>query len=156
VANLDGVWTSVQPRNKNRESNLDTRRKVKGGGGRGNRGEKSGTKGKFRKPDDDDTDNKRTIYGKLMYYHFRDGRWKPVNKNPAQIAADKKYAAKKASELTAAAALLTAGEATPAVAGMTSTPASTGAPDKDKLRAANLAKLVYEQLSIAMKAELEE
>jgi hypothetical protein len=33
---------------------------------------------------------------------------------------------------------------------------STGAANKDKLGAANLAKLVYEQLSIDMKAELEE
>jgi hypothetical protein len=31
-----------------------------------------------------------------------------------------------------------------------------GAPDTDKLRAANLAKLVFEQLSIAMKAELDD
>jgi hypothetical protein len=59
----------------------------------GNGGEKIGTKGKFRKPDDDDTYNKRAIYKKLMYYHFRDGHWKPVDKTPAQIAAAKKPAA---------------------------------------------------------------
>jgi hypothetical protein len=35
-------------------------------------------------------------------------------------------------------------------------PASTGAPDVDKSCAANFAKLVLEQLIIAMKAELDD
>jgi hypothetical protein len=39
---------------------------------------------------------------------------------------------------------------------MTVTPASTGTPNKENLTLANLAKLVYEQLSIATKVELEE
>jgi hypothetical protein len=43
-----------------------------------------------------------------MYYHLFYGRWKPVDKTPAQIAATKKSAAAKAAKLAAAAALLTA------------------------------------------------
>jgi hypothetical protein len=35
-------------------------------------------------------------------------------------------------------------------------PASTGAPDVDKLCAVNLAKLVFEQLIIVVKAELDD
>jgi hypothetical protein len=91
-----------------------------------------------------------------MYYHFCDGRWKPVDKTPAQIAAAKNSAAAKAAKLAATATILTSGETAPAGAGMSATPESAGTPNKDKLRAANLAKLVYEQLSISMKAELEE
>jgi hypothetical protein len=68
-----------------------------------------------------------------MYYHFCDGCWKPVDKTPTQIAATKKSAAEKAAKLAAVASLLTAGEAAPAGAGMTVTPASTGTPNKDKL-----------------------
>jgi hypothetical protein len=112
----------------NRQQFLDTKIKLKGGGGRGNGGEKSGAKSKFRKPG-----NKLTIDGKLMYYHFRDECWKPVDKTPAKIAADKKSAAAKADKLEAAPALLTAHEAAPAGYGMTATPTSTGTHNKDKL-----------------------
>jgi hypothetical protein len=131
----------------NHQQFLDTRIKVKGGGWRGNGDAKSGTKVKFRKPDDDDIDNKHTIDRKLMYYHFCDGSWKSVDKTPAQIVAAKKSPAAKAAKLEAA---------TPTVAGTTTTPETTGTPNNEKLRAVNLAKLVYEQLSIAVKAELEE
>jgi hypothetical protein len=77
-----------------------------------------------------------------MYHHFRNSRWKPVEKNPAQITTAKKSAATKAAKLAAYADLRDAGE--------------PGSPDTDKLRAANLANLFYDQLSISMKAELEE
>jgi hypothetical protein len=101
-----------------------------------------------------DTYNQRTIDGKLMYYHFRDGHWKPVDKTPAKIAAAKK-SSEKAAKLAAAALMAAAGG--PVVAEVNATaPTSTGAPHTDKLSAAKLAKLVFEQLNIAMKAGLDE
>jgi hypothetical protein len=90
-----------------------------------------------------------------MYYHYRSGKWKVVDKTPTQIAEQKKSAATKAAKI-AAAALIAQSVAPPApVAGMTAAfPLAAAAPDHDKLKAANLAKLVMEQLSIAMQAEL--
>jgi hypothetical protein len=72
------------------------------------------------------------------------------------IAEQKKLAAAKAAKL-AASALLTQAAATPApVAGMTAVlPLPAAAPSQDKLNAANLAKLVMDHLSLAVKAELE-
>jgi hypothetical protein len=84
------------------------------------------------------------------------GKWKVVDKTPAQIAEQKKSAAAKAAKI-AAAALIAQSVAPPApVAGMTaacSLPAA--APSHDKLKAANLKKLVMEQLSLAMQAEMD-
>jgi hypothetical protein len=90
-----------------------------------------------------------------MYYHYRSGKWKVVDKTPSQIADHKKSAAAKAAKV-AAAALLAQAAATPApVAGMTAAfPLPAAVPSQDKLKAVNLAKLVMEQLSLAMKAEL--
>jgi hypothetical protein len=128
----------------NRKQFLDTKKKGENGGGGG--GERPGTEDRFRKPDDGDSYNQRTIDGKLMYYHFRDGRLKPVDNTPAQISSAEKSAANVAKLAAAAAA-----------AGILATaPASTGVPDTNKLRATNFAKIVFEQLNIAMKAELDE
>jgi hypothetical protein len=98
---------------RNRKQFLNRRKKGKSGGGggngngNGNGGARSGTKGKVRNPDNDDMDNKRTIYGKSMYYHFRGCHW---DKTPAQIATAKKYIATKAANMAAAEALLIAGK----------------------------------------------
>jgi hypothetical protein len=91
-----------------------------------------------------------------MYYHYRSGKWKVVDKTPSQIAEQKKSAEAKAVKV-AAAALLAQAAATPTpVAGMTAAfPLPVAAPSQDKLKAANLAKLVMEQLSLTMKAELD-
>jgi hypothetical protein len=102
----------------NRKQLLKANKKGKNGEGVG--GERPGTKGKFQKPDGRYSDNQRNIDGKLMHYHFRDGRWKPVDKTPAPIASVKKSAAK-AAKLAAAAALLTAEGGDPAVPGMIAT-----------------------------------
>jgi hypothetical protein len=94
--------------------------------------------------------------GKHMYCHYRSGKWKLVDKTPAQIADQKKSAAAKAAKV-AAADLLGQAAATPApVAGMNAVlPLPAAAPSQDKLKAENLAKLVIEQLSLSMKAELD-
>jgi hypothetical protein len=107
------------------------------------------------KPDANEN-GKRHIDGKHMYYHYRSGKWKVVDKTPAQIAEQKKSAAAKAAKV-AAAALIAQSVATPAlVAGMTAAlPLPAAAPSQDKLKAANLAKLVMEHISLAMKAELD-
>jgi hypothetical protein len=91
-----------------------------------------------------------------MYYHFRYGYWNPVDKTPAQIASAKK-AATKAAKLAAAAALLASGGGGPAVAGMTAAAQALTAvaPGVDKLRAVNLAKLVFQQFHIEMESELD-
>jgi predicted exporter len=91
-----------------------------------------------------------------MYYHYRSGKWKVVDKTPAQITEQKKSLAANAAKI-AAAALIAQAVATPApVAGMTAAlPLPAAAPIQDKLKAANLAKQVMEQLSLAMKAELD-
>jgi hypothetical protein len=110
---------------------------------------------KWRKPDANEN-GKQHIDGKYMYYHYCSGKWKVVDKTPAQIADQKKSAAAKAAKV-AAAALLAQAAATPSpVAGMTAAfPLPAAVPSQDKLKAANLAKLVIEQLSLAMKAELD-
>jgi hypothetical protein len=91
-----------------------------------------------------------------MYYHYRSGKWKVVDKTPSQISDKKKSAAAKAAKV-AAAALLAQAATTPApVAGMTDAlPLPAAAPSQDKLKADNLAKLVMDQLSHTMKAELD-
>jgi hypothetical protein len=91
-----------------------------------------------------------------MYYHYRSGKWKVVDKTPSQIAEQKKSAAAKDSKM-AAEALIAQSVAPPApVAGMTAAfPLPAAAPSHDKLKAVNLAKLVMEQLSLAMQAELD-
>jgi hypothetical protein len=81
-----------------------------------------------------------------MYYHYRSGKWKVVDKIPAQIAEQKKSAAAKAAKI-ASAALIAPYWSTAAL----TLPAA--APSHDKLTAANLTKFVMEQLSLAMKAE---
>jgi hypothetical protein len=90
-----------------------------------------------------------------MYYHYRSGKWKVEDKTPAQFAEQNKSATAKAAKI-AAAALIAHSVAPPApVAGMTAAfPLPAAAPSHDKLKAANLAKLVMEQLSLAMQAEL--
>jgi hypothetical protein len=79
-----------------------------------------------------------------------------VDKTPAQIADQKKSAAAKAAKI-AAATLIAHSVAPPApVAGVTAAfPLPAAAPSHDKLKAANIAKLVMEHLSLAMQAELD-
>jgi hypothetical protein len=43
-----------------------------------------------------------------MYYHYCSGKWKLVDKTPAQIAATKKTATERAAKVTAAALLIEA------------------------------------------------
>jgi hypothetical protein len=87
-----------------------------------------------------------------MDYHYRSGKWKFVDKTPAQIAA-----AKKARVANIAAAGLTdpapEGASTAVLKAALPLPIST--PSQDKLKAANLAKLVIEQLNLAMRAEFD-
>jgi hypothetical protein len=91
-----------------------------------------------------------------MYYHYRSGKWKVVDKTPVQIEEQKKSAAAKAAKI-AAAALIAQSVAPPAPeAGMTAAfPLPAATPSHYKLKAENLAQLVMEQLSIAMQAELD-
>jgi hypothetical protein len=82
-------------------------RKPKGGGGSGH--QKFGGKNKCRKPEPSE-DGKRHIDGKHVCYHYRSGRWKVVDKTPAQIAAAKKSATERAAKVAAAALLAEAAE----------------------------------------------
>jgi hypothetical protein len=140
---------------KNRQLFLDGRKQSRGGPTTGSVHQKSGGKSdwKWRKPEPNEN-GKRHIDGKHRYYHYRSGKWKVVDKTPAQITEQKKSAAAKAAKI-AAAALIAQSVAPPApLAGMTAAftlPAA--APSHDKLKAVNLAKLVMEQLSLAMQAE---
>jgi hypothetical protein len=142
---------------KNRQLFLDNLKQGGSGPEAGSGHQKSGGKNdwKWRKPDAHEN-GKRHIDGKHMYYHYRAGKWKVVDKTPAQIVDQKKSAAAKAAKV-AAAALLAQAATTPApVAGMTAAlPLPAAAPSQDKLKAVNLEKLVIEQLSLAMKAELD-
>jgi hypothetical protein len=142
---------------KNRHLFLDGRKPSGGGPTTGSGHQNSGGKSdwKWRKPEPNEN-GKRHIDGKHMYYHYRSGKWKVVDKTQAQIAEQKKSAAAKASNI-AAAALIAQSVAPPApVAGMTAaSPLPASAPSHDKLKAANLTKLVMEKLSLAMQAELD-
>jgi hypothetical protein len=142
---------------KNRQLFLDNRKQSGNGPAAGSGHQKSGGKNdwKWRKPDANEN-GKRHIDDKHIYYHYRSGKWKVVDKTPAQIADQKKSAATKSAKV-AATSLLAQAAATPApVAGMTAAlPLPAAAPSQDKLKAVNLAKLVMEQLSLAMKAELD-
>jgi hypothetical protein len=75
-----------------------------------------------------------------------------VDKTPAQIAA-----AKKARVVNIAAAALAdpAPEGAPAAVLTAALPLTTYTPSQDKLKAANLAKLVFDQLNLAMRAEFD-
>jgi hypothetical protein len=53
-----------------------------------------------------------------MYYHYRSGRWKVVDKTPYQISAEKKYASGLVAKV-ATAALLTESEVGAPEAGLT-------------------------------------
>jgi hypothetical protein len=127
---------------KNRHLFLDSRKQGGGGPTVGSRHQKSGGKSdwKWRKPEPNEN-GKMHIDGKHMYYHYRSGKWKVVDKTPAQITEQKKSAAAKAAKI-AASALIARAAVTPApVAGMTAAlPLPAAAPSQDKLKAANLAK----------------
>jgi hypothetical protein len=87
-----------------------------------------------------------------MYYHYRSGKWKVVDNTPAQIAAAKK--ARVANIATAAlVAPVPEGAQSAVLTAALSLPTAT--PSKDKLKAENLAKLVLEQLNLAMRAEFD-
>jgi hypothetical protein len=144
---------------KNRQLFLDSRKQGGGGPKAGSEHQKSGDKSdsKWRKPDANEN-GKMHIDGKHMYYHYRSGKWKVVDRTPSQNAEQKKSASAKATKV-AAASLLAQAAATPApVAGMTAAlTLPTAAPSQDKLKAVNRAKLklMMEQLSLAMKSELD-
>jgi hypothetical protein len=112
-----------------------------GGGGEGSGAQNTGTKNKWRKPENGEK-GKRHIDGKQWYYHYRSGKWKVVDKTPAQIVA--------------ATALITPVPEGAQAAFLTAAlPLPTAPPSQDKLKAANLAKLVLEQLNLAMQAEFD-
>jgi hypothetical protein len=122
-----------------------------GGGGEESGTQKSSTKNKWRKPENGEK-GKRQIDGKQMYYHYRSGKWKVVDRTPAQIAAAKKA---RVENIAAAALVPPAPEgAQPAVL-TAALPLPTATPSQDKLKAANLAKLVLEQLNLVMRAEFD-
>jgi hypothetical protein len=142
---------------KNRQLFLDSRKQSGGGPTAGSGHHKYGGKSdwKWIKPEPNEN-GKRHIDGKHMYNHYRSGKWKLVDKTPAQIAEQKKSEAAKAVKIAAAALIAQAVATHAPVAGMTAAlPLPTAAPSQDKLKAANLVKLVMEQLSLAMKAELD-
>jgi hypothetical protein len=78
-----------------------------------------------------------------------------VYKTQAQMTDQKKSTTAKSAKV-AAAALLTQSAATPSpVAGINAAPTlPAAAPSQDKLKAVNLAKLVMEQLRLAMRADM--
>jgi hypothetical protein len=125
--------------------------KKAGGGGEGSGAQKSNTKNKWRKPENGEK-GKRQIDGKQMYYHYRSGKWKVVDKTPAQIAAAKKA---RVANIAAAALADPAPEGAPATVLTAALPLPISTPSQDKLKAANLAKLVLEQLNLAMRAEFD-
>jgi hypothetical protein len=125
-----------------------------GGGGEGSGAQKTGTKNKWRKPENGEK-GKRHIDGKQWYYHYRSGKWKVVDKTPSQIAAAKKSAAARAANVAAVALIAPAPEGAQSAVLTSSLSLPTGPPSQDKLKAANLAKLVLEQLNLAMWAEFD-
>jgi hypothetical protein len=152
------VYICPNPRDEekiksNRKLFMDSRKAREGGGG-GSGDQKSGGKNKCRKPEPSE-DGKRHIDGKHMYYHYCAGKWKVMDKTPAQIAAAKKSATDCAAKL-AAVALLAEAAVGDQAAGLTSAlPISTAQPIQYKLQAKNLSKLVLEQLNLAMQADID-
>jgi hypothetical protein len=127
-------------------------RNPKGGGGTGH--QKSGGMNKWRKPEQGE-DGKRHIDGKHMCYHYRSGKWKLVDKTHAQTTAANKTATERAAKVAAAELLVEAAEGAQSAGLTDALPLPTYRPSQDKLKAANLAKLVLEQLNLAMQAELD-
>jgi hypothetical protein len=70
-----------------------------------------------------------------MYCHYRSGKWKVVDKTPAQITDQKKSAAAKSAKV-AAVALLEQAAKTPAPVGVMTDalPLPVSAPSQDKIR----------------------
>jgi hypothetical protein len=87
-----------------------------------------------------------------MYYHYRSGKWKIVDKKPAQIAAAKKA---RVANIAAASLVAPAPEGSQAAVMTAAQPFPTATPSQDKLKAANIAKLVLEQLNLVMRAEFD-
>jgi hypothetical protein len=125
--------------------------KKAGGGGEGSGAQKTNTKNKWRKPENGEK-VKRQMDGKQMYYHNRSGKWKVVDKTPAQIAAAKKA---RVANIAAVALVTPAPEGAQSAALTAALPLPTATPSQDKLKSANLAKLVLEQLNLAMRAEFD-
>jgi hypothetical protein len=78
-----------------------------------------------------------------------------VDKTPAQIASAKKTATERAAKVAAADMLVGAAEGDQAAGLTAELPLPTYRPSQDKLKAANLAKLVLAQLNLAMQDELD-
>jgi hypothetical protein len=87
-----------------------------------------------------------------MYYHYGSGKWKVVDKTPSHIAAAKKA---RVANIAAAALADPAPEGAPAAVLTAALPLPISTTSQDKLKAANLAKLVLEQLNLAMRAEFD-
>jgi hypothetical protein len=134
----------------NRKLFMDSK-KAKGGGGGGGH-QKSRGKKKWRKPEPSE-DGKRHIDGKHMYCHYRSGKWKVVDDTPAQIAASKKSATESAAKVSATALLVEAAEGDHATGLSAALPLPNSRPSQDKLKAANLVKLVLEHPNLDMQSE---
>jgi hypothetical protein len=125
--------------------------KKAGGGGEGSGAQNNNTKNKWRKPENGEK-GKRQIDGKKMYYHYRSGKWKVVDKTPAQIAAGNKALV---ANIAAAALVAPAPEGAQSAVLTAALPLPTANPSQDKLKAANIAKLILEQVNLAMRAEFD-
>jgi hypothetical protein len=125
--------------------------KKAGGGGEVSGAQKTTTKNKWRKPENGEK-GKRQIDGKQMYYHYRSGKWKVVDKTPAQIAAAKKA---RVANIATAALVAPDPEGAQAAVLTAALPLPTATTSQDKIKAANLAKLVLEQPNLAMRAEFD-
>jgi hypothetical protein len=128
--------------------------KKAGGGGEGSGTQKTSTKNKWRKPENGEK-GKQHIDGKQWYCQYRSDKWKVVDKTPAQIAAAKKSAAAGAAKVAAVALIAQAPEGAQAAVLTSALPLRTAPPSQYKLKAANLAKLVLEQINLAMRVELD-
>jgi hypothetical protein len=122
-----------------------------GGGVEGSGAQKTSTKNKWRKPENGEK-GKRHIDGKQWYYHYRSGKWKVVDKTPAQITAAKKA---RVANIAAAALVAPAPEGAQAAVLTAALPLPTATPSQEKLKAANLTKIVLEQLNLAMQPEFD-
>jgi hypothetical protein len=122
-----------------------------GGGGEGSGAQKTSTKNKWRKTKNGEK-GKQHIDGKQWCYHYRSGKWKVVDKTPAQIAAAKKSGV---ANIAASALIAPAPEGAHVAVLTAALPFPTASPSQDKLNAANLAKLVLEQLNLAMRDEFD-
>jgi hypothetical protein len=112
--------------------------KKAGGGGESSGAQKSNTKNKWRKPENGEK-VKIQIDVKPMYYHYRSGKWKVVDKTPAQIAASKKarVANIAAAALADPALADPAPEGSPAAVLTSALPLTISTPSQDKLKAAS-------------------